>query len=354
MPDLDALIEKLSAIAVRWREPDHDARVEAVRRTLEADNRFTAEATAFAINQQMDQITPDALRSWLGGRRTRKPLKVGVLNAGNVPLAGLQDFLAVVLTGHAYAGSTSSKSPFLLPEFAREVSEGAPALEVDFLPYDQLLGQVEAVIATGSDETRMAVGEDLDRAGVPASRRLLRGHRYSVAVLDGLERSEEREGLAEDALLHEGMGCRNVAVVWAPRGISPDPYLDAMAQFRSVFPAHVRTPAALKMHRAMLEAVDVPHAYGEGLEFLVSKGEPEPQAPGHIRWAEYTNLSEVEDWIARNRESLQIVVCRRRLPIQMAEEIESVEPGCAQRPSLSWRPEGVDTIDFLARLPEVR
>src|SRR5690625_7069703 len=64
-----------------------------------------------------------------------------------------------------------------------------------------------------------------------------------------------------------------------------------MAAFRGVFPAHEKTPGSLKMHQAMLAAVEHPHAYGEGLEFLVSKGPPEVQIPGHVRWSEYDDLT---------------------------------------------------------------
>ncbi|ARA92626.1 hypothetical protein AWN76_005225 [Rhodothermaceae bacterium RA] len=337
-------------VASRWQDPDHPRRADAVAATLAAPNRFTAEAVAFAVNQQMSLLTPEALTAWASGTWAAAPLTVGVLNAGNVPLAGLQDALAVLLAGHHYLGTVSSKSPALLPAFLAEVREHLPVLPVRFVEAATLFAEAEAVIATGSDETADRVAAQCEAHGIPPARRLLRGHRFGVAVIDGQESDDEREMLAEDALLHEGYGCRNVALIWAPAGLAPDPYLDAFAAFRSVFPVHPDLPGALRMQQAFLEATGQPHAYGEGLEFLLSRGAPEPQRPGHIRWVEYEDLDEVNRWLHEHAGRIQIVVARDGLRARLAAG-DRLEPlGMAQRPALDWRPDGVDTMAFLAQL----
>lgn len=345
----DEVVKAVAEVARRWREPDHGPREAAVEKTLEAPNRFTEEALAFAINQQMAELSEENLRAWVEGRAATRPLLVGLLYAGNVPLAGLQDFLAVILTGHRHLGSLSSKSPYLVPAFASELEEKA-GLFVQFGEAERVFSEAEAIIATGTDETREWARAECERRGIVPERRLLRGHRYSVAVVDGEESEEEREGLAEDMLLHEGLGCRNVAVVWAPEGLEPDAYLEAMAHFRGVFPAHDETPGTITMQQAMLEAVDQPHAYGEGLEFLLSKGEPEPQSPGHIRWVEYSAFEDVERWLQEEKGRLQVVVAREELSVRLPEHPPRVAPGQAQRPELDWRADGKDTVAFLSSL----
>ena len=117
----DTIIDAIARVAEAWQDPDYEPRAEVVAQTLEAPNRFTEEALAFAVNQQMSLLTPEAMKTWIKGRRATHSRLVGVLNAGNIPLVGLQDFLAVVLTGHQYLGSVSSKSPVLLPAFVTEV-----------------------------------------------------------------------------------------------------------------------------------------------------------------------------------------------------------------------------------------
>lgn len=350
-PEQKRRIDAIARAAEDWQDPDYPSRAEAVEQTLDAPNRFTEQALAFAINQQMSLLDQAALAEWVEGRWTDAPKTVGVLNAGNIPLAGLQDFLAILLTGHRYEGALSSKSPVLLPAFAEEVFQHHPDLPVCFHDKAEcLFKEAEAIIATGSDDTRSWARGQCERAGIPASRRLLRGHRYGVAVIDGNESDDDRENLAEEVLLHEGYGCRNVALIWAPRNLSPDLYLEAFALFRGVFPVHPEVPGTLQMQQAFLEATDQAHAYGEGLEFLVSRGTPEPQRPGHVRWTEYDTLKEACGWLREHANAIQVVVARPGLMEQLPGKLP-VEPlGTAQRPPLDWHPDGTDTVAFLANL----
>ena len=142
--------------------------------SLGEDNRFTPEAVAFAVNQVMAQLTRDGLERWRAERRASDPMVVGVLEPGNVPLAGLQDYLAVLLTGHAFVGLTSTRSPYLLPAFAREVTDrGGP--EARFVDRNAFFGAVSAVVASGTDDTRQAVASQCEAAAIGPARRLLRG-----------------------------------------------------------------------------------------------------------------------------------------------------------------------------------
>lgn len=347
--DPDALIVAIGEQAERWLDPGFPDRADAVYRTLALDNTFTEEAIAFAVNQQVALATPGVLRAWLGGRRAVRSLDVAVLNPGNVPFVEFQDLLAVVLSGHRYLGALSSRSPYLLPAFVAGVAARVEALPVTFVPFESALSTSNAVIASGDDETLVHIAALCDTSGIGPEHRLLRGHRFGVAILDGRETEDELEAIAEDALLHEGRGCRNVAVIWAPAGYPPDALLAAFAAFRGVFPAHARTPTSLKMRQAMLHALGIPHAYGDDLSFLLSKGDPEAQEPGHIRWAEYAVLDEVERWLEERKTELQIVSMSERLGRRLRSDVAHCLPGDAQRPAIDWRPDAIDTIDFLVR-----
>ena len=350
VPACDALIEAIVRVAEAWQDPEHPPRAEAAEQTLRAPNRFTEEAVAFAVNQQMSLLSAEAMTVWIAGRRAVAPRVVGVLNAGNIPMVGLQDFLAVVLMGHRYLGTVSSKSPVLLPAFVAAVREEIPSLPARFVDISEVWAQAEALIATGSEETRAWAEAQSKLHRIPAAQCLLRGHRYAVAVIDGHESEAEREGLAEDALLHEGLGCRNLALIFAPKSLKPDAYLESFAAFRGVFPPHPDTPGALSMQQAFLEALDLPHAYGDGLEFLLSKGEPDVQGPAHLRWVEYDDLGEVAAWLTRHRDDLQLIAARPSLAAHLPRVLSLDAPGEAQRPPLDWHPDGIDTVAFLAAL----
>lgn len=335
----------ISEVARRWADPEHPVRAEAVSKTLATQALFTEEAVAFAINQQMSLLSEETLAGW-----QKKLNKVGdvrriaVLNPGNIPMVGLQDVLAVTLAGHAYLGVLSSRSPFLLPAFAEEVRQHGAALSVQFYGLKEALDQAQALIASGSDDTMNEVESMADRAGIPEKHRWIRKSRFSVAVLDGKESEEERESLAEDVLLHEGLGCRNVALVFAPKECPPDPYLASFAAFRGTFPAPEATRARLRMQRAFLKAVDVPHAFAEDYQFLVSRGDAQVQAPCHLRWVDSVDP---RHWIDASEKHIQGVFCPERLR-RTFPEAELL--GQAQRPGLDWKPDGVDHIDFLGGL----
>lgn len=345
------LVQAIAETATAWlKEEAVVSRDKAIELTLGEENRFTEEAIVFAINQQMALLKPESIHEWINPYKAPSRATVGVLNAGNLPFVGLQDWLAVVLMGHVYRGVLSSKSPHLLPAFTSDVKRRCNSFDTSFCELAEMWQDADALIATGSDETISMVRATGAANGIEPNRCLFRGHRYSIAVLDGKEREEERMNLAEDVLLHEGMGCRNPAILWAPEELSPDQYLSSFAVFRGVFPAHSRTPGSLQMRKAFLEAIEMPHAYADGLEFLISKGAPEPQEPCHIRWVTYSSLDEVKSWISHQRDKIQLVLSSPRMKNPLAPEITALPFGWAQRPPLNWHPDNVDTLSFLASL----
>ncbi len=337
------IITALAKAAQRWSDYDYPVRQDAVNRSLEADNRFTEAAVTFAVNQQMALLTEEALRSWQEQLGWDEKRTVGVLNPGNIPFVELQDFVGVVLSGASYIGSVSSKSPALFPAFLSDVIEIYPDLRADISDWEDVVESCDILIASGSDDTMLKVSEMADEASIVSEARWIRGHRFSVSVLGGRESKDDLVSLAEDALLHEGLGCRNTALIFAPAAMEIDPVLDCFATFRGTFAAHPATTGSLKMQQAFLKAVSTPHAFADDLQFLISRGEAEPQQPGHLRWVPYENLEEVTDWLNDHTSEIQCVFTSRKLQniIAGAEII-----GSAQRPTLTWAPDQMTHTAF--------
>jgi hypothetical protein len=122
-----------------------------------------------------------------------------------------------------------------------------------------------------------------------------------------------------------------------------------MARFRGLFPAHEDTPGTLQMQQAFLEARDEPHAYADGLEFLMSRGEPAPQRPGHVRWAEYDDLDDVAAWLTAQEADVYTVIARRHLHDQLPTQRPLRTPGGVHVPPLDDE-EGRETVRFLREL----
>lgn len=350
MSTLQSRCEAIADVAADWREPDYSPREHAVAETLEAPNRWTEEALDYALNRWMQRLTLEALTDWLEPPAPDAPSPIGVLHGSAAPLDGLRDAVAVWAGGHLYLGCLPDASPALLPAFADEVQERAEDVQGTFVEEGALFERASAVMAQPDRDEDDAVHAHCDDHDVPKERRLIRPIRLVVAVLDGHESDDARGGIAEDILLYEGGGHRRLPILWAPADLSPDPYLEAMARFRGVFPAHPDTPGALQMQKAFLEARDEPRAFAEGLEFLVSRGAPEIPGPnGHIRWSEYKDLDEVDDWIRDHAEGLYAVVAREPLHDQLPAAWPLRTPGGLHIPPLD-DDEGRAIADFIRSL----
>lgn len=338
-------IDTLAQVAAEWRDPAHPPRAAARQKTLEAPNQWTDQALTHAMNRWMQRLTVEGMTEWLGNEKPSPPLHVGVLHPETSPLAGIRDALAAWVLGDRYVGHVPASSPAILPAFAEELAEHDTDFSIQFGDREEIFEQADVLIAQPS-ESPDSIHDTCDEHEIPPEHRLIRTPVYSVGVVDGNESDDEMERLAEDMFLFEGMGRRRLAVLWAPEGHSPDAYLQAMARFRGLFPAHEDTPGTLQMQQAFLEARDEPHAYAEGLEFLVSRGEPEPQRPGHVRWAEYDSLESLEDWIDGHQRELYSVIARSDLQDQLSSDPSVRTPGGVHVPPLN-DPEGREVVSFL-------
>ncbi len=337
MTSTNPRIEALGAVAADWREPDHPPREEAVSETLDAPNRWTEEALDYALNRWMQRLTPEALSEWLGDAAADPAGMVGVWHGASEPLSGLRAAVAVWASGHAYLGHVPDASPALLPAFAEALCERHDDISAEFVADpDVLLQQAGGLIAQPARDAATAVRERCEAHGLSGTRCLLQSPQLAIAVLDGHESDDARGGIAEDILLYEGGGHRRLALLWSPTDLSPDAYLESMARFRGVFPAHEDTPGALQMQKAFLEAQDEPHAFADGLEFLVSRGAPDIPGPdGHIRWSEYDDLGTVGAWIETHSDALYAVVAREPLHDQLPASWPLRSPGDLHFPPLN-------------------
>jgi hypothetical protein len=207
------------------------------------------------------------------------------------------------------------------------LQEIEPTLRIE--RYDEGI-DYDAVIATGGDSAnlyfRTAFG------GIPS---LLRGSRHSVAVLSGNESKQQLKGLANDVFAYSGLGCRNVSLVFVPRG------------YKLVLPTRKMCRAYHNNYlqcRALLTMQGV--AFDDLGEAVVVKSRREfPRYLSQINVVEYDDLHSVKQWLVEKDESLQCVVSG-------IEGLHSrtVAIGRAQQPTLFDYADERDTMQFLAKL----
>lgn len=286
------------------------------------DIRYAVEAV------RREMLDAEKVEKWLShypavGSHDSK--RVALIMAGNIPLVGFFDLMCIIASGNIPFVKHSSKERVLEEYIEQLLRDIEPALRIEKYVEG---AEYDAVIATGGESANLYFRSAF--AGVPC---LLRGSRHSVAVLSGKESKEAVRLLADDIFIHSGLGCRNVSLVFVPKGYKLT--LPARKMCRAYHNNYLQCRALLTMQGIKFsdlgEAVIVKQSQAKFPRFL-----------SQIGIVEYSDLAEVRQWLAENDESLQCVVSE-------ISELHSrcVPIGCAQTPSLFDYADERDTMQFL-------
>lgn len=178
---------------------------------------FTVENVRQAIYSIAEVLTEENLIKWTSAypelRKPEKPIRVGVIMAGNIPLVGFHDFLSVLISGNSIIAKTSSKDPELIIFISSILCDINPKFRSAIEFTDNKLSGFDAVIATGSNNTSRYFEYYFGKYP-----NIIRKNRNSIAVLEGNETPEELEALGTDIFSYFGLGCRNVSKIFIPEG----------------------------------------------------------------------------------------------------------------------------------------
>ncbi len=310
-----------------------DPLTDAVMRRAADENPWfqPAEIRQAARNIASRMLSYGSLETWLSAYPVlpvSEPKDVLIVMAGNIPFVGFQDLLCVLCAGHRAVVKPSSKDEILMTYILDMLLDIAPKLSISF---SSGRGTPDAVIAMGGDNTVMALRERY--AGIPM---LLRGSRYSLAVLDATETPEELAGLSSDVMSYSGLGCRNVSLLFVPRGYDIEILKNTLsARASGVNPKYLNN---YRQARAMLQLNCRPFV-DCGVNVLVEDREFSP-AVSRINYTFYDSSSEVKDWISAHDGEIQCVAGKIDHP-------RAVGFGETQRPALTDYPDGRDTMVFL-------
>lgn len=311
-------------------------RVDATIRSAYTRNGWFTEANVrYALGAWAEQLTAAALQAFVqevpGYGRPTTVRTVGLVMAGNVPFVGLHDLLVVHLSGHAARIRIASGDAGLTQAVLDTLALLDPSVAERFVVPGDKLGAVDALIATGSDNTARYFEHYF--AHVP---RVVRRNRTSVAVLDGNETPEELAALGEDVFRYFGLGCRNVGKLFVPQDYDLDRVFGALLPWQDVV-QHGKYANNYDFHKALwlLDGVSL-------LEngFLLVKEDTSPHSPvGSLYVERYSDRPAVEGRLQEQAAMIQCVVGHG-----------AVAFGAAQRPSLTDFADAVDTRVFLAAL----
>ena len=315
---------------------------EVILRAKSRNGWFTEENVRHMLRSLSSMLEPEALSGWMhdyrigigsGTTNDQPPATktVGLITAGNIPLVGFHDLLCILLSGHRARLKVSSDDAGLTIAVLELLTLIAPDVAAQVRIAEQKLGEVDAVIATGSNNTARYFEHYFGH--LP---RMIRKNRTSVAVLDGTETDEELEALGEDLFRYFGLGCRNVGKLYLPQDFDLD------RVFKGIYPwerigNHNKWANNYDYHKAIWLMDRVPLLENGFVLFREDKALHSPL--GSIYYERYGNRSDVDMMLRQQAEQIQCVVGHGL-----------VEFGRAQCPGPQDYADGVDTMKFLMGL----
>ncbi|MBT1686600.1 acyl-CoA reductase [Dawidia soli] len=194
---------------------------------------FTPANVRMAFNGIIRMLDKGKLRTWVAPYTfPGTPRQVALILAGNIPLVGFHDLLAVLISGHRALVKLSSKDAALPRYLLDTLAMISPALHAQVQIAEQLKG-FQAVIATGSDNSARYF--DYYFGKYP---HIIRKNRTSVAILQGDETEAELNALGTDIFSYFGLGCRNVSKLLVPAGYTFDRFFPALDAHRDIIHHH--------------------------------------------------------------------------------------------------------------------
>ncbi len=300
---------------------------------------FTPENIRFALKSWSEALHKEHITKWLSNYDPKDEYKstVAIIMAGNIPLVGFHDFLSVLLSGNKVLVKLSTNDTILLPFLTRVLIaiEGEFKDKIQFT--DEKLTKFDAIIATGSDNTARYFKFYFKKYP-----NIIRKNRNSAAVLSGKETPEQLNLLANDIFRYFGMGCRNVSKIYIPKNYNFDEFFNAMYSWKQVINQNkymnnydYNKAVYLMSNIALLDN-----------EFMLLKEDTALSSPISIVYYEYySTMDEVIGSIEEQKDRVQCIVSESGI----ANEIPF---GTTQSPALWDYADGVDTMDFLLKLPK--
>jgi len=191
---------------------------------------FTPENVRQAVRSIAEELTEENLIRWTGMypdlKEQKKPLRVGVIMAGNIPLVGFHDFLSVLITGNNLIVKPSSKDYELIVYVSNILCSINPGFKSSIEFTEGTITNFNAVIATGSENSSRYF--DYYFGKYP---NIIRKNRNSIAIIEGDETDEEIVRLGTDIFSYFGLGCRNVSKLFFPAGYEFQINYKALEQF---------------------------------------------------------------------------------------------------------------------------
>lgn len=321
-------------------------------KSAEAHNGwFTKDSVVTAMNNHASMLSPSSISAWFAengiddSSLESNGKTLGLITAGNLPLVGWHDMLCGLVCGFNISVKASRDDQILPRTVVSKLEEIAPELKGRITFIEGKLGEVDAVIATGSANTTRYFESYFSH--LP---HIFRSQRTGVAVLDGNESDEDLRKIGDDMFTHFGLGCRSTTKIFLPEGFNLDRCFAQWVKWGEIG-NHNKYANNYDYHKAiwLLNGEDLL----ENGFLLVKKDSGWVSPVGTIFVEFYNDLDSITTRIAEYSDGIQVVTSRKDWG-ELAKNLNSKssvlhihEFGRAQCPKVDDYADGVNTVKFL-------
>lgn len=303
-----------------------------INRQVSYNGWFTKENVRESLKALGKQLEISNLNDWVSSYTfAEKPKTVAVIMAGNIPLVGFHDFLSVLVSGNRIVAKLSSDDKTLLPALGEHLIEFVPELKDRIVFTTGRIGDIDAVIATGSDNSVQYFKQYFGKYP-----HIFRKNRTSIAVLSGDETKEEIERLGADIFNYYGLGCRNVSHLLLPEGFEINRLFEGIVSYGEV--VHNNKYGNNYDYNKAVYLMNQ-HKLLDNNFALLRESEDLFSPLSMIHYQFYKDQDQVDSYIKNHEDKIQVVVGSNYLGY-----------GLAQCPGLRDYADGVDVMAWLEEL----
>lgn len=305
-----------------------------IEKAISDNEWFTEESIQSALNAICSEMLDGkTLERWIKDYKFRNDINIGVIMAGNIPLVGFFDMLAVLVSGAKCYVKPSSKDKALIEWCMETLRDKDPKIKL----YEfNKTAHFDAVIATGSDNSnRYFVSE---YGSVPL---LMRGSRFSVAIIDDTITDSDIILLWDDIFTYYSLGCRNVSHIFIPKTFDMQKIIDCWKiSGKDVgFIKYRNNYTYTKAEKMMNDEKFIDGGY-----FIFTERYPSIGALSDISFSRYDSMAELQKTIDSMDDKLQCVVSSG------FNHPRNAFFGKAQHPTLTDYPDSKNVLKFLSEI----
>lgn len=324
--------EEWNGYASGVTEEEYNTLKVLINRQFFLNGWFIKENVEKALLALGTQLTEEKLTEWTNQYSfSENPKKIAIIMAGNIPMVGFHDFLSVLLSGNTAVCKLSSDDKTLLPALASHLIQFIPQVKDRIVFTTDRIGEVDAVIATGSDNSLKYFEQYFGKYP-----HIFRRNRTSVAVISGNETKEDFNALGNDIFDYFGLGCRNVSHMILPKGFELRHFFEGIIDHSKVI-THNKYGNNYDYNKAIFLMNQ--HVLFDNNFVLLRESKDLFSPLSMIHYHFYDTQKEVEDYLETHKDQIQVVVGEKFTPY-----------GQAQCPMLNDYADGIDTMAFLNEL----